>query len=76
MSHDIVRLRYVSRKMRSISETSRNFMWSWYDRLEERTVNDMLRMCVSYIKQLALLSNFGCISPLTAMEMLWHCVGM
>ena len=79
MSRDIVRLRYVSRKMRSISEASslwRNFMWHWYDRLEKRSVNDMLKMCGSYIKHLTFPGNFGCVSPSTAVEMLQHCVGM
>ena len=42
MSRDIVRLQYVSLKMRSISETSSlwsNFLWPWYDRCEEKSVN-------------------------------------
>ena len=46
-SRDIVRLGYVSRKMRSISETSslwRNFLWPWYDRREGRSVNAVLKI--------------------------------
>ena len=51
-SCDIIRLRYVSHKMRSISETSSlwgNFLWPWYDRREERSVNDVLKKCGSHI---------------------------
>ena len=52
-SRDIVRLRYVSRKMRNVSATSslwRNFLWPWYDRREERSVNDVLKKCGTHIK--------------------------
>ena len=74
MSRDIVSLRYVSHKMRSVSEASslwRNFMWSWYDRREERSVNDLLKMslCGTHIQQLAFPDNLSCISPSTAVEM-------
>ena len=75
-SRDIVRLRYVSRKLRSISETSslwRNFLWPWYDRREERSVNDVLNMCGTHIKQLAFPGNPDCMLPSTAVGMLQHC---
>ena len=75
-SRDIVRLRYVSRKMRSVSETSslwRNFLWRWYDRREERSVNDVLKKCGTHIKQLAFPGNPDCMSLSRAVEMLQHC---
>ena len=52
MSRDIVRLRYVLRKIRSISETStlwKNFLWPWYDSHEERSVNEVLKACGTHI---------------------------
>ena len=75
-SRDIVRLRYVSRKMRSVSETPslwRKFFWPWYDRREERSVNDVLKKCGTHIKQLAFPGNPACMSPSTAVGMLQHC---
>ena len=72
-SRDIVRLRYVSRKMRSISETSslwRNFLWPWYDRHEERSVNNVLKKCGTHIKQLAFPGNPDCICH---HQQLWEC---
>ena len=53
-SRDIVRLGYVSRKMRSISETSslwRNFLWPWYDRHEGRSVNAVLKIVCCHQQQ-------------------------
>ena len=75
-SRDIVRLRYVSRKMSSISETSslwRNFLWPWYDRREERSVKDVLKKCGTHIKQLSFPGRPGCMSPSTVVEMLQDC---
>ena len=75
-SRDIIRLRYVSRKMRSVSETSslwRNFLWPWYDRREERSVNNVLKIFGTHIKQLAFPGNPDCMSPSTAVGMLEHC---
>ena len=55
MSRDIVRLRYVSCKIRSISKTStlrKNFLLPWYDSREERSVNEVLKACGTHIKWL------------------------
>ena len=44
-SRDIVRLRYVSRKIKSISEIPslwNTFLWPWYDQREERSLNGVL----------------------------------
>ena len=79
-SRDIVRLRYVSRKIRSISETSilwKNFLWPWYDSREERSVNEVLKTCGTHIKRLNFPSNFLGVSkgmaPSTAIQLLQHC---
>ena len=75
-SRDIVRLRYVSRKIRNISETStlwKNFLWPWYDSREERSVNEVLKACGTHIKRL----NFPGVSrgmvPSTAIQLVQHC---
>ena len=76
-SRDIVRLRYVSRKIRSISETStlwKNFLWPWYDSREERSVNEVLKACGAHIKRLTFPGNFSAgMAPSTAMAFLQHC---
>ena len=48
-------------------------MWHWYDRREERSVNDVLKMCGTHIQQLVFPGNPGCISSSTAVEMVQHC---
>lgn len=53
---DKVKLRYVSRSLRSISETPslwRNFVWYYYDRLEERCLCNLLKACGKHIVQLS-----------------------
>ena len=80
-SRDIVRLRYVSRKIRSISETStlwKNFLWPRYDSREERSVNEVLKVCGTHIKRLTFSGVFIAgktegIASSTAMEFLQHC---
>ena len=76
-SRDIVRLRYVSRKIRSISETStlwKNFLWPWYDSREERSVNEVLKACGTHIKRLTFPGDFSAgMAPSTAMKFLQHC---
>ena len=69
-SRDIVRLRYVSRKIRSISETStlwKNFLWPWYDSREETSVNEVLKTCGTHIKRLTFPGDFS-----AAMRACWH----
>ena len=48
-------------------------LWPRYDKCEERSVNDVLKMCGTHIQQLAFPGNPGCISPSTAVEMLQYC---
>ena len=75
-SRDLVRLRYVSRKIRSISETStlwKNFLWPWYDSREERSVNEVLKACGTHIKRLTFPGvSRGMASP-TAIQLVQHC---
>ena len=72
-SRDLVRLRYVSHKIRSISETStlwKNFLWPWYDSREERSVNEVLKACGAHIKRLTFPGVSRDMAPSTAMQLL------
>ena len=63
-SRDIVRLRFVSRKIRSISEVPslwNTFLWPWYDKREERSVNDVLKVCGTHVNQLIFPDIIGCV---------------
>ena len=54
---DIVKLRYVSRRLRDVTEAPSvwsEFVWPLYDRQEERSVMDVLKICGMYIKRLIL----------------------
>jgi len=54
-ARDKARLRYVSHKLRAVSETPSlwsDFVWPLYDRREERSVMNVLRDFGDYIKQL------------------------
>ena len=51
---DKVKLRYVSKRLRTISETPslwRNFVWPHYDYLEERCLCNFLKACGNHIVQ-------------------------
>ena len=48
-------------------------MWPWYDRREERSVNNVLKKCGTYIKQLSFPGRPDCMSQSAAVEMLQHC---
>ena len=75
-SRDLVRLRYVSRKIRNISETStlwKNFLWPWYDSREEGSVNEVLKVCGTHIKRLIFPGVFRGMAPSTAIQFLQHC---
>ena len=76
-SRDIVRLRYVSRKIRSISETStlwKNFLWPWYDSREEKSVNEVLKACGTHTKRLNFPAGVSRgMAPSTVIEFLQHC---
>ena len=63
-SRDLVRLRCVSRKIRSISEVPslwNTFLWPWYDKREERSVNDVLKVCGTHVNQLIFPDVIGCV---------------
>ena len=75
-SRDLVRLRYVSRKIRSISETStlwKNFLWPWYDSCEEKSVYEVLKVCGTHIKRLTFPVVSRGMASSTAMKFLQHC---
>ena len=63
-SSDIVRLRYVSRKMKSISEIPslwNNLLWPWYDQREERSLNGALEVCGTHINRIVLPDFVSCV---------------
>ncbi|XP_065886988.1 uncharacterized protein [Dysidea avara] len=78
MSHltslrDRVKLRYVSQRLQSVSETPslwRKFVWDYYDSREERCINNLLKTCGEHIKCLTFL---GYVVPYTLVEMLQYC---
>ena len=75
-SRDLVRLQYVSRKIKSINETStlwKNFLWPWYDSREERSVNEVLKACGTHIKRLTFPGVSRGMAPSTAIQLVQHC---
>ena len=72
-TRDKVKLRYVSRRLRVVSETPSlwsEFVWPLYDRREERAVTNVLKTCGDYIKRL-MFPNHVALS--TLIKMLSHC---
>ena len=70
---DLVKIRYVSRKLRSVSETPslwRNFTWSQFDSAEERCVRSVLKSCGKHVKQLCFPDH---VTPSKLVSMLKHC---
>ena len=70
---DIVKLRYVSRRLLVVTETPSlwsEFVWPLYDRREERSVMNVLKTCGVYIKQLVLPNH---VPPSRIAIMLSHC---
>ena len=70
---DKVKLRYVSRTLRVVSETPSlwsKFIWPLYDRREELSVINTLRDCGDYVKRLGFPDH---VTPSTLIEMLTHC---
>ena len=64
-TRDIVKLRYVSLKIRSISETpslwNNNIMsWPWYDKREERSLNEALEVCGTHVHRLVVPDIVSC----------------
>ena len=63
-SRDVVKLRYVSRKIRSISETPslwNTFFWPWYDEREEKSLNAALEVCGTHVNRLVVPDIVSCI---------------
>ena len=72
-SRDKVKLRYVSRKLRSISVTPslwRKFTWPYYDRLEERCLCNLLKACGKHIVQLSFPHH---VMPSKLVKFLQYC---
>ena len=70
---DVVKLRYVSRRLRVVTETPSlwsEFVWPLYDRREERSVMNVLKACGVYIKRLILPNH---VPPSRIALMLSHC---
>ena len=63
-SRDIVKLWYVSRKIRSISETPslwKKLFWPWYDEREEKSLNEALKVCGTHVNRLVVPDIVSCI---------------
>ena len=70
---DKVKLRYVSRRLRSISETPslwRKFVWPYYDRLEERCLCNLLKACGKHVVQLSFPHH---VMPSKLVKFLQYC---
>ena len=73
-TRDKVRLRHVSRTLRSVMETPSlwsEFVWPQYDSKEEECICNMFKWCGVYIKRLSFPD--GLPQPLKLVEMLWWC---
>ena len=72
-ARDKVKLRYVSRTLRVVSETPSlwsEFVWPLYDRREERSVMNVLKACGDYIRRLVFPDH---VTPSKLMRILSHC---
>ena len=72
-ARDKVKLRYVSQRLRVVSETPslwREFVWPLYDHREKRSVMNVLKACGDYLKRLIFSDH---VTPSTLMEVLSHC---
>jgi len=72
-SRDKVKLRYVLRTLRDVSETASlwtDFVWPLYDRREERSVMNVQQACGGYIRRLILPDH---VPSTTLIEMFSHC---
>ena len=70
---DKVKLRYVSRRLKDISETPslwRKFVWRYYDRLEERCLCNLLKACGPHIAKLSFPNH---VMPSKLVKLLQHC---
>jgi len=72
-TRDRARLRYVSRRIRNVSETPllwTEFIWLHYDTREERCLNSILKSCGGWIKQFYFPSH---MAPSKLARMLQRC---
>ena len=72
-TRDLLKMRYVSRRLRAVSETSSlwsEFVWPLYDHREEQSVINVLEVCGQYVKRLIFPDH---VTPLILCEMVSHC---
>ena len=72
-TRDLVKMRYVSRRLRAISETSSlwsKFTWPLYNHREELSVINVLKVCGQYVKRLIFPDH---VTPLVLCEMVSYC---
>ena len=72
-TRDLVKIRYVSRRVRAVSETSSlwsEFVWPLYDHREEHSVMNLLKICGQYVKRLIFPDH---VTPFALYEMVSHC---
>jgi len=70
---DKIKIRYVSRRLRSVMETPslwREFVWPYYDDREELSINIVLRTCGKYVKRMSFPDH---VPPLKLANMLQYC---
>jgi len=70
---DLMKMRYISRKMRRVSETPslwRTFTWSQFDSTEERYLRSVLKSCGGNIYRLSFPDH---VMPSKLTSMLRHC---
>lgn len=73
VSKELVKMRYVLRKFRSVCETPslwRNFSWPHFDSREERCVKNVLKMCGEQVKRLSFSHH---VMPTKLIAMLKYC---
>jgi len=80
-ARDMVKLRYVSRRMRSVSETPllwRKFIWPHFDTREERCVYSALKSCGQFIRRLSFPDHpdHVTIEPNKVASMLRQCTNL
>jgi len=66
-TRDRVKLRYVSQRLRLAVETPslwRDFTWPFYDRLEECSIESVLKLCGKHVRQLSFPNNAICVKLL------------
>ena len=75
-ARDKVKLRYVSRRLRSVTDTPslwREFMWPYYYGSDEGSVNNLLKVCGQHVKRLSFPHH---VTPSNFVEILKYCNGV